>query len=299
MTKTMTTAVAVADPLTHTSHVRARAPRHAAVTIPSGASAMLDNSVFERKEKKYLITRKTYEALRQRIDRYMVVDDLYGVSHICSLYLDTHDSRMIRESIQDPLYKEKIRIRSYGVCTSFNDSVFVELKKKFNGVVYKRRVRMTAKEALSFWSARTYPASALEVWTESGEPDSLQSARNEQILRELDWTFSFYETLTPAMNVSCDRLALIGRDETDLRITFDADVRWSERDLGKLPSDGTNLLLPDDVMIMEVKFYGAVPLWLAHVLASLDILPQSFSKYGTAYKLSDRSKDIKEKLGER
>lgn len=250
------------------------------------ARPLLDSSVFERREKKYLITRATYAQLRDALEGHMA-EDCYGVSHVCSLYLDTPEHLLIRNSIEKPIYKEKVRVRSYGVPKSFDDPVFLEIKKKYKGVVYKRRVRMTAKEMLGFWNEGRYPKSTQETRGEDGSNDRDQIWRNQQILDELDWLFSFYAPLVSSMNISCDRLALAGVDDPSLRMTFDTNVRWKEHGLGKLPGDGVNPLLDDDLMIMEAKYHGACPLWLASVLDSLDILPQSFSKYGTAYKQSD------------
>lgn len=271
-------------------------PDEPSVLVETAPRPLFDSNVFQREEKKYLITQDTYEALRNALgDR--VTEDAFGISHICSLYLDTPEHLLIRQSLEKPVYKEKIRIRSYGVPRSFDDSVFLEIKKKFKGVVYKRRVQMTAREVLSFWSRGAYPATALNAVDEFGQRDESKIARNRQILDELDWTFSRYSPLTASMNVSCDRLALVACEDPHLRITFDANARWSEHGIGKLPGDGVNPLLPDDMYIMEVKFVGALPMWMSHLLNDLDILPQSFSKYGTAYQHSDACLGFNEQLG--
>jgi len=291
MTKTMATArTAVYAETTHSLITQqnscARDERRASDVV-----SVLGGSVFERREKKYLITYQAYEELRPLLCSH-VEQDTYGVSSVCSLYLDTPDRRIIRTSLQDPVYKEKIRMRSYGACASFDDLVYFELKKKYKGVVYKRRVQMMAREALAFLNRGALPASVVV-----GASDTMQSARDRQILSELGWALEFYAPLELAMNISCERLALFGIEEPDLRITFDANVRWSDKDFSGLPEDGSTLLLPPNVMIMEVKFQRAIPLWLAQVLGSLDILPQSFSKYGTAYQLSKQIKNSSSPLG--
>ncbi len=236
---------------------------------------------FERHEKKYLITRQVYKELLPALYTHME-HDTYGVSHVCSLYLDTPDRKLIRTSLQNPVYKEKIRMRSYGICDTPESPVFFELKKKYRGVVYKRRVSMTVREAIALINR-----DARSAVLRANSSDQAQLLRDMQILRELEWTIAFYAPLMPAMVISCDRLALYGIDESDLRITFDANVRWSDENLTGLPEEGAfPLFSSDDTMIMEIKFCQTMPLWLARLLATREIVPQSFSKYGTAYQLS-------------
>ncbi len=101
--------------------------------------------VFKRYEKKYMLTRDQYNHLISLLVTKMSADE-YGRHTICNVYYDTPDYQLIRTSLDKTIYKEKIRLRSYGVLTEEN-TVFLELKKKYNGVVYKRRVPMTLKEA--------------------------------------------------------------------------------------------------------------------------------------------------------
>ena len=218
---------------------------------------------FKRTEKKYLLSAEQYEQLWQRMEPYMEPDD-YPVSLVCSLYYDTEDYRLIRHSIEGPVYKEKLRLRSYSV-PGPDDPVFVELKKKFKGVVYKRRVSMSAQEA--------------EAWLDQGR----HPARDSQMIREIDWVL---QSLRPKAKVylACDRLAWRAKEDPELRITFDLDIRWRQEDLSLCAGDrGESLLAPGEVL-MEIKVPEAAPLWLAHLLSELGIFPVSFSKYGTCYK---------------
>ena len=88
---------------------------------------------FRRYEKKYFLSPRQQEQLLQRIAPY-IKEDAFDSYTICNIYYDTPDWRLIRASLEKPAYKEKLRVRSYGVPTE-TDRVFVELKRKFDGVV--------------------------------------------------------------------------------------------------------------------------------------------------------------------
>lgn len=220
-------------------------------------------AVFKRYEKKYLLNPLQYERLRTQLTGHMI-PDAYGESTICNLYLDTEDHRIIRNSLEKPLYKEKLRLRSYGIPNP-TDTVFLELKKKYKGVVYKRRIPMTLDSANAYLDHGTVPVGS------------------SQIFAELNWTIGRYPHLFPAMYISYDRIALYEKDDPDLRITFDRNLLCREEDV--VLEDGAwgePLLQPGEVL-MEIKIPGAMPLWLSHLLDNLKIFPISYSKYGSAY----------------
>ena len=108
---------------------------------------------FKRYEKKYLLTAAQYERIRARLDAYIEPDEFFS-STVCSLYYDTGDFELIRRSIDAPVYKEKLRVRAYNVPAP-DGTVFVELKKKFKGVVYKRRVMMAADTAMRYLAGQS------------------------------------------------------------------------------------------------------------------------------------------------
>jgi hypothetical protein len=217
---------------------------------------------FKRVEKKYLLTPQQYEKLVQGIAPY-VKPDTYSNYSICNIYYDTDDYQLIRSSLEKPIYKEKLRMRSYGI-PGDNDKVFIELKKKFDGVVYKRRVVMGAKDAVNYIDHNIQP-------TESG-----------QVNHEIDWFMKSYQP-KPKVFISYDREAYAGIEIPDLRITFDTNLRWRETELDlRCGNYGAPLL--DDEILMEIKIPGSVPLWLAHMLSDLKIFPGTFSKYGEYYK---------------
>lgn len=219
-------------------------------------------SVFQRYEKKYLMAADQCEALERKLAGRLS-PDRYGRHTICNLYYDTEDFALIRASIEKPRYKEKLRLRSYGV-PGRNSAVFAEIKKKYKGVVYKRR------EELPLWQA--------ENLLDHGIFPEDQS----QILQEIEW---FLRCWRPRAQVflAYDRVALSGGQDPGLRVTFDRNIRWRTEDLNLSQGDWGAALLPPGLVLMEIKIPGAMPVWLAHTLSELNIFPTSFSKYGTCY----------------
>ena len=224
--------------------------------------------VFNRYEKKYMLNAIQYEKLTQAISEYMVVDAYNRDKmfyEICNIYYDTDDYRLIRASLEKPVYKEKLRVRSYGVPQE-DGKVFVELKKKFDGVVYKRRITTGIQNVEPFLS---------------GE---LPSENFGQIGREIGYFQSFYHTV-PKVFIGYDRLAFAGIDDPQLRITFDTNLRWRDTDVDlRLGNHGAPIALPCGDVLMEVKISGACPLWLCHLLSDVGAFPASFSKYGACYR---------------
>ncbi|MGN1417680.1 MAG: polyphosphate polymerase domain-containing protein [Oscillospiraceae bacterium] len=216
-------------------------------------------STFRRKELKYLLTSQQYNMLRELISPYMT-EDRYGLHTICSIYFDTDDDRLIRSSLEKPLYKEKLRLRSYGVPESDDAEVFMELKKKYKGIVYKRREGLTL--------------SAAESYIQSGQVPTAS-----QIFREIEYFRSYYSAY-PKVFIAYDRIAMTGIEDKSLRMTFDFDIRCRRDELSLRAGDHGHKLTSDGSTLLEIKISGAVPLWLSSALAQLKIYPVSFSKYG-------------------
>ena len=185
-------------------------------------------------------------------------------STICNIYYDTPSHQLVRNSIEKPVYKEKLRVRSYGVPNN-EDMVFVELKKKYKGVVYKRRIEMTLAQTRDFFAGKEVPHN------------------NPQIENELKYFLKFYEGIAPAMYLSYDRLAYCGAEDPSLRLTFDTHILYREEQKELDKGIWGKELLPAGVRVMEIKIPNAMPLWLSAILDKLEIYPASFSKYGTAY----------------
>lgn len=224
---------------------------------------MAIQTTFSRIEKKYMVTDKQYRAMCTALAGYVEPDE-FGAYTICNIYYDTPDYALIRASLDKPVYKEKLRLRSYGVPDD-SSRVFVELKKKFDGVVYKRRVTMPLAQARNYLSR------------------TIQPAGNEQIRQEIDWFLQFHQP-QPAVFLAYDRVAYTCPAQPDLRLTFDSKLRWREQALDLAAGDYGEFLTPPGTRILEIKVSGAMPLWLSAILDQLEIYPSSFSKYGTYYK---------------
>lgn len=224
---------------------------------------MAYQSVFKRYELKYLLTREQKKAVLQAMAPYMELDE-YGRKTIRNIYFDTENYRLIRKSLEKPAYKEKLRIRSYSKVSS-EDMVFVELKKKYDSVVYKRRMALEENQAMD--------------WVLSKKPCVKQS----QISNEIDYVLQYYRTLAPAVFLTYEREAFFEPDGGDFRVTFDENILCRQEAIS-LKADvwGTPLLAPG-LTLMELKCSGGLPLWMVEVLSKEQIYKTSFSKYGTAY----------------
>ena len=221
-----------------------------------------NGSVFERYEKKYLLNEtQRLEIMESLGDRMQ--QDTYGLHTICSLYYDTEDFAIIRRCLEKPGYREKLRLRSYGIPTS-ESVVYLEQKKKLGQITYKRRMPITLSEAEAYFNDSVLP-------TEQG-----------QIFREISW-FASQRTLGAKLLVSYDRIALFGREDNNFRVTFDTGIRWRREELSLRLGDAGVPLLDSGACLMEVKTLDALPLWFARILTGFKLYPTSFSKYGTIY----------------
>ena len=230
---------------------------------------MAYQAVFKRYEIKFLLTAAQKEAILQTMAPYMALDQ-YGRTTIRNVYFDTDNYRLIRRSIEKPVYKEKLRIRSYRRAEP-GDKVFVELKKKYKGVVYKRRISMPEQQAMDW------------ICGAAGAPDT-------QIGREVEYFRKHYQSLHPAVFLSYEREAYYSRDGSDLRVTFDDHIYARQDRLSLSQAVDGQPLLPEGMVLMEVKTPGAIPLWLTKHLTKARIFKTSFSKYGTAYQTMIRHK---------
>ena len=220
-------------------------------------------SVFKRYELKYMLTQSQKAAVLKAIEPYMALDH-YGRTTIRNIYMDTENYRLIRRSMERPAYKEKLRIRSYRQAKE-EDAVFVELKKKYDGIVYKRRVALPLMKATD--------------WVIEGK----KPTESTQISREIDYFMSFYGRLQPTVFLSYEREAFYAKDGSDFRVTFDDTILCRLEDLSLESEVYGTPILPEGKVLMEIKCSGGIPLWMAHVLSKEQIYKTSFSKYGTAY----------------
>lgn len=224
---------------------------------------MAPKDTFRRYELKYLLDTEQTDRVKRHIAAYMAVDQ-YGFTTIRNIYFDTASYRLIRHSIEKPVYKEKLRLRSYRQATPDSD-VFVELKKKYKGIVYKRRLSMPEPQAIC-WLAG----------------DKSRCPRC-QIGEEIEYFRHYYGDLQPILFLSYRRQAWYCLDGSDFRVTFDDNILCRQTDISLEADIGGTPILPANKVLMEIKTAGAIPLWMTELLTREHIYKTSFSKYGTAY----------------
>ena len=225
---------------------------------------------FKRVEIKFILNDRQTEAVKRAFSGKMQADE-YGKTRICNVYYDTPNFRLIRKSIEQPVYKEKLRVRSYGTPKA-GDNVFIELKKKYDGVVYKRREMLPLERAEKL---------------AGGEGKIACDEKDEkltQVEREIKYFSKFYGSLRPAVYLAYLREAFFGVADPNLRITFDTDILWRDENADLTKGVYGTPVLPRGKTLMEIKTDKALPLWLARVLSEEKIYKTSFSKYGEAYK---------------
>lgn len=228
--------------------------------------------VFNRFENKYFMTEVMLNRVLAEIEQHMAPDKFnkdrktYSISNI---YYDTPDDYLIRTSLAKPTYKEKLRLRAYGV-PDRNDMAFLEMKKKFNGLVNKRRTNIRLQEGYRFVA--------------NGGIVSLSEEMNPQVVREIASMIQRYGALEPKVMIAYDRLAYFEKGNQDLRVSFDTNIRSRRDDLRLENGNDGALLIPKGMWLMEIKTASAVPLWLTNLLAEEEIYKTSFSKYGHEFR---------------
>lgn len=226
--------------------------------------------IFNRIEEKYIITRQQYNAMLEEFGKYMVPDEFSadcGFHQVMNIYYDTEDNNLIRTSVTKPVYKEKIRLRSYGI-PQRDSMVFLELKKKYHGIVNKRRTLMTLEEAYEFLN--------------TDDVSYVKDYMNVQVLNELKYSIAHYEAV-PKVCLCYERIALAGIENRNLRITFDRNIIARREELRLEYGVFGERVVPEDTMVMEIKYMDRMPLWLTALLREHSLEKTSFSKYGTEY----------------
>ena len=219
--------------------------------------------VMKRYELKYLLDGAQTDYLVKSLEGHMKLDQ-YGRTSIASLYYDTPNYQLIRASVEKPPFKEKIRLRSYGLATQ-ESPVYLELKRKAYGIVYKRRVQTTIPLVEKFFA---------------GSGDICAPG---QINREITYFRDYYKTLVPACLIIYDREAFF-EPGGDLRLTIDHHPRYRVDQLDLTSSMDGLPLRPPGHTILEIKVQEAMPLWLTRILDEGQIYKNSFSKYGEAFR---------------
>jgi len=221
----------------------------------------LSSNIFQRIEEKYFMDKETKDKFFHNISNYINKDKYYK-SEILSIYFDNDNKDIVRRSLDKPLYKDKIRLRSYGT-PNLDSDVFLEIKNKYEGVTGKRRVILKLSEFYDYLYNN--------------------KIKDNQIMKEIDYLFKYYD-LKPNCFVSYDRLSYIGKEDLGLRITVDNNLKGRIDDLRLENGNYGDKYFEDDIYIMEIKTLDSMPLWLTNELSKLNIFPISFSKYGEIYK---------------
>jgi len=234
-------------------------------------------NIFRRVEQKYLITSEQYNALMEALGDKLVKDE-YFYNDIYNLYLDAPDHRLIIQSIEKPMYKEKFRVRSYGLAENEDSKVYLEIKKKFDGTSHKRRISMTLGEFYKYMEKGNRPKGA-----------------NPITLAELDYDFEKYN-LQPSILINYERYSYYFRGNKDLRVTFDHNVKYRVKKPDLTNGDDMHHIIDKDMYIMEIKSLDSLPIKLSQLLAKLKIYPRGFSKPKNAYlKSLERAKQKERK----
>lgn len=244
--------------------------------IRNGGQHMSYQAVFKRYEIKFLLDKRQREALIKVMDGRLRPDE-YGRTVIRNIYFDTDDHRLIRTSLDKPVYKEKLRIRSYKRITG-DEAVFVELKKKYESIVYKRRIAIPETSAMQ--------------WLADGGAQPGYS----QIENEIEYFREFYKGLAPRVFLSYEREAFYPVDGSDIRITLDSDVIGRQTALSLREGVYGSRILEEGKSILEVKVSEAMPMWLIRFLRENSIYKASYSKYGMYYSEYIFGKERKEGL---
>ena len=221
----------------------------------------MKNDIFRRVEEKYFLSKEQAYNLLKEINTYIEKDKYYK-SNILNIYFDNNNDEILIRSGDKPIYKDKIRLRSYSIPT-LKDDVFLEIKSKYNGVTGKRRIRMKLSDFYNYINNN--------------------EIKNTQIMNEIDYLFKYYD-LKPSYFVGYDRLSYKGKDNEGLRITLDSNLRSRTSNLNLEQGDYGDLFFDDDRLIMEIKTLNSIPLWLTSALSKFKIYPISFSKVGEIYK---------------
>lgn len=216
---------------------------------------------FARNEKKYVVTKNQRDAFEKAIEPY-THGDMYGKHTICNIYFDNQHNESIIKSLNKPLYKEKVRMRSYNIPTQ-DTPVYMEVKKKFSGVVYKRRVALGLDEANAYAFKNVKPQTMSQTFEEIAYSREMMN-------------------LDPVIYIAYDRIAYAANENEAIRITLDENIRWRDDDLDmQLGDHGT--CIDEDLSVLEIKVDYAMPLWLVKIMDALNIFPSSYSKYGRCY----------------
>lgn len=219
---------------------------------------------FQRFETKFILSLQQFSLLEMEFEQYLKPDS-HPVSTINNIYFDTEDFDIIKESLEESSFNEKIRIRSYEPLDNDQASVFLEIKKKCDDLVFKERMEMSLAQAMTILSTQ-------------------ESVGNDKFASELEWLNNRFGRLKPMLVMSYQRMSLQGIEDKKIRITVDKQITYQEYGLAIKGKTVAQHLFPEDLVVMEIKILGDYPIWLGDLLQKFELKEKSFSKYGVAYR---------------
>lgn len=235
----------------------------------------MGGKTFNRYEEKFLLREDQKNQLLKYLPKYCTMDPYCAdrsVYHVYNLYYDTPDGQLIRESVERPRYKEKLRFRSYRLPVGWEDPVYVEIKKKVDGRINKRRVRL--------------PYGQAREWVENGKNPEFADYEGRQVSAEIEY-FLQTHPLKPRYFISYERIAMSAKDGSGIRVTFDSQIKERTADPDFVHDGGKDLLGPG-YCLMEIKTSQNFPLWLTAQLSEMGLYARSFSKVGSAHQIEIR-----------
>ncbi len=231
-------------------------------------------NTYKRREMKFLLDEKQFGTVYSAIGEFMTEDE-FGFHTIRNIYLDNENDDLIRSSLGKPIFKEKVRLRAYGSSIVDDSDAFIEIKKKYRGITYKRRYEGEYKVLHDYLSKGILPE------------------KRDQVFEEINYLVK-QKMLYPKIVICYDREAFFGKEDGEFRVTFDGNIRWRTFNIDLRAGDNGTPLYNAPYRVMEVKSAGAVPLWLVKILSQNKIYNGSFSKYGTIYQDEIKQNQLKE-----
>lgn len=229
-----------------------------------------ESALRSRYECKYLVSPEVANDIRWFIEPFMVPDryaqERPGYRYpICSLYFDTLDLHLYRQTAAGEKNRFKLRVRSYSDDPA--TPVFLEVKRRINDVILKRRAKL--------------PREVASAMLATGITDRLEGSTRE-LLADLDF-FSGHLTVaaaTPFLRIRYLREAYEAKGGDPLRITFDTEIAW-------LPTPAVDFQLgaegwiqtPVPGTVLEIKFTDRYPAWVGGMIREFGLNRQSVAKY--------------------
>jgi hypothetical protein len=222
---------------------------------------------------KYVISESRAAAITQFVEPYLEPDRYCrsqpgGCYPIVSLYLDSDNLQLCRESLGGLLKRFKLRIRSYTDDSDYPR--FFEIKRRANTAIIKSRAVVSPHDVAALLSGRFVPP-----------------MRNNKIETDVLKQFQLYMKSVgagPKVLVRYMRQAYEGVGENRVRVTFDRQLSYKVCNEPAISLNGGGWQHNLSGVILEIKFTGRYPAWLGQMARYFNLQQQSMSKYVTSMK---------------